>query len=97
MTARPFTDRLAARQPAAAPPPARPRLRALFCALADELAAEGIADPLGARLELAAVWSDLARLAGEDLPAAVGRWLDEDVNAVSPHRYAPARAALPPA
>ena len=44
-------------------------LTAVFVALVDELADEGVPDALTQRLTLAAVWADLARLAGEELPA----------------------------
>lgn len=45
--------------------------------LSDELRAEGIRDPLVADFTFAALWDDLARLAGETPPAAV-RCLHED-------------------
>ena len=40
-------------------------------ALADELAADGVPDPLAQPLTLALVWHDLCRLAGEPLPPEV--------------------------
>lgn len=48
-------------------------INALFAALAADLAAEGIPAPLSRRFTLAAVWCDLARLAGEAPPAHVRR------------------------
>lgn len=41
-----------------------------------ELLAAGVPAPLGQRLTLAAVWADLARLAGEEPPADVLALLD---------------------
>jgi len=41
-----------------------------------ELLAAGVPAPLGQRLTLAAVWVDLARLAGEEVPADVLALLD---------------------
>ncbi len=43
----------------------------LMTALIDELAAGDVPDVLAQPLTLAAVWDDLARLAGEELP----RWV----------------------
>ncbi len=40
--------------------------------LVDQLRAEGIADPLAQRFTLAALWDDLATIADESPPAAVG-------------------------
>ncbi len=40
-------------------------------ALCAELAADGVPAPLGQSFTLAALWHDLATIAGEDLPAAV--------------------------
>ena len=48
----------------------------LLQALVDELAAGGVPRPLGQSFTLAAVWADLARLAGEDVPADVDALLD---------------------
>ena len=45
--------------------------------LLDELAAEGIPEPLSTPFTLAALWLDLCRLAGEEPPAAVAALLDE--------------------
>ncbi len=55
-------------------------LNALMIALVAELADGDVPAPLSTRFTLAAVWQDLARLAGEELPAdalaVVGRALD---------------------
>lgn len=45
-------------------------LNALMAALVAELEAEEVVAPLVQRFTLANIWSDLARLAGEELPAA---------------------------
>ena len=45
-------------------------------ALAADLAAEGIADPLAEQFTLAALWHDLCHLTGEALPADVAALLD---------------------
>jgi hypothetical protein len=44
-------------------------------ALVDEMSAEGIADPLAQPFTLAALWDDLAALAGEAPPAPVREYL----------------------
>ena len=54
-------------------------LNAVMVALVDELAEEGVPDALAQRLTLAAVWADLARLSGEELPAWVAAHLDAPV------------------
>ena len=61
------------------------RINTILEALHDELAADGVPAPLGQSLTLAAVWCDLARLAGEEPPAAVAALLDQplDLAAVS--------------
>jgi hypothetical protein len=51
-------------------------LNAVMAAVVDGLAAEGVPDALAQPLTLAAVWADLARLAGEELPAWVGARLE---------------------
>jgi len=55
-------------------------LNDLMIALVAELADGGVPDPLRQRFSLGLVWSDLARIAGEALPAdasaVVGRALD---------------------
>ncbi len=43
----------------------------LLSALVAELEAGDVPDPCGERFTLAALWLDLARLAGEELPAHV--------------------------
>lgn len=48
----------------------------LLNALVDELVENDIAEPLGEPFTLAALWADLARLAGEPLPADVAALLD---------------------
>ena len=45
-------------------------------ALVDDLAAGDVPDPLQQRFTLAAIWYDLCRLAGEDVPAAVAAIVD---------------------
>ncbi len=45
-------------------------------ALCAELAADGVPHPLGQSFTLAALWSDLARLAGEAVPPDVAALLD---------------------
>jgi len=58
--------------------------------LVAELAADEIPQPLSQRFALAAIWQDLARLAGEELPAAalavVGRALDATIEPVMVRR-----------
>ena len=55
-----------------------------MAALVAELAEAEVPAPLSARFTLAAVWADLARLAGEPLPAAVaavvGDTLDQAID-----------------
>ncbi len=51
----------------------------LMTALIDELAAGDVPDVLAQPLTLAAVWDDLARLAGEELPRWVASRLDAPV------------------
>ena len=46
-------------------------------ALCAELAADGVPHPLAQPLTLAALWADLATIAGEDVPAAVAALVDE--------------------
>ena len=50
---------------------ATPPVNALLGALVAELEAEAIPAPLRQPLTLAAVWADLCRLAGEELPLEV--------------------------
>ena len=47
-----------------------------MAALVEELIEGGIGDPLGEPLNLAALWADLTRIAGEPLPADVGALMD---------------------
>ena len=49
----------------------------LLQALVDDLAAAGVPRPLGQPFTLASVWADLARLAGEEPPAAVVALVDD--------------------
>lgn len=48
--------------------------------LVDELRAEGIADPLAQPITLAALWDDLAVIAGEAPPASVREYLGGAAN-----------------
>ncbi len=52
----------------------------LMTALVDELGADGVPDVLDQPLTLAAVWDDLARLAGEVPP----RWVAEHLEGPHP-------------
>ncbi len=49
-------------------------------ALCAELAADGVPAPLAQPFTLAALWYDLARLAGEDVPATVAALLDQPLD-----------------
>ena len=51
-------------------------INTIMAALVEELVEEGMADPLGEPLTLAALWADLARLGGEPLPTDVAALLD---------------------
>lgn len=53
-------------------------LNGLMEQLCDELVAGGVDEVLAQRLTLAALWADLARLAGEALPRWVATALDAD-------------------
>ncbi len=55
-------------------------LNVLMAALCAELAADGVPAPLAQPLTLAAVWFDLARLAGEEPPADVAALLDQPLD-----------------
>ena len=55
-------------------------INALLEALRDELAAEGVPAPLAQSFTLAALWHDLARLAGEEPPSAVAALLDQPLD-----------------
>ncbi len=54
-------------------------LNDLMTELVDELAASEVPDALAQPITLAALWADLARLAGEPLPRWVARRLDAPV------------------
>ncbi len=49
-------------------------------ALCAELAADGVPAPLAQPFTLAALWSDLATIAGEDLPPDVAALLDQPLD-----------------
>ena len=49
-------------------------------ALCVELAADGVPAPLAQPFTLAALWHDLARLAGEDVPADVAALVDQPLD-----------------
>jgi hypothetical protein len=68
-------------------------LTALMAALVAELEDEQIPAPLHQDFSLATVWADLARLAGEDVPAEVAAILDGP--AVQRQRNDAARAWVP--
>jgi len=69
-----------------------PTINALMAMLVAELTEEGIAAPLAQRFTLATIWTDLARLAGEELPAealaVVGPALDVTYQPVRGGGYA---------
>lgn len=65
-----------------------------FALLVEELQAEGLADPLAETFTLAAIWDDLARLAGETPPPAVRRRFEDDGPTGNPATWGP---SLPPA
>ncbi len=62
----------------------------LMALLVAELTADEIPAPLSQRFTLANIWADLARLAGEELPAealaVVGRALDATIEPVRVRR-----------
>ncbi len=70
----------------------------LMAALVAELTADEIPQPLSQRFMLANVWCDLARLAGEELPAdalaVVGRALDATIEPNFVRRGSDAEHAL---
>lgn len=75
-------------------------VNALLLALVAELRAEDVPDVLSTRITLAAVWADLARIAGETVPADVAAVLDAPVPLAPPvpvHRgsYADHRSQFP--
>jgi hypothetical protein len=51
-------------------------------ALVAELEEGDVPDPLSQQFRLSFVWADLARLAGEPIPAQVAALLDEPMHAV---------------
>jgi hypothetical protein len=57
-------------------------INALMATLVAELEEGEIPTPLAERFTLANVWADLARLAGEELPAPVVALVDEPLEAV---------------
>lgn len=65
--------------------------------LVEELQAEGLADPLGQAFTLAALWDDLARLAGETPPPAVRRRFEEDSPTGNPTNWGSSLAPRPDA
>ena len=64
----------------------------LMALLVEELTEGEVPDPLGQEFTLALIWCDLARLAGEELPAdalaVVGRALDVTYEPVRRGSYA---------
>ena len=73
-------------------------INALMAALVAELTEGEIPQPLAQSFSLANVWSDLARLAGEELPAealaVVGRALDTRIEPTRIRRGSYAEHAL---
>ncbi len=73
----------------------------LMALLLDELRAEGISSPLTERFALAALWDDLARLAGETPPTVVRQLYEADSPLSDPsnrgHYLASNTLASPPA
>lgn len=73
-------------------------INALMAALVAELEDGEIPQPLSTRFTLANIWSDLARLAGEALPAealaVVGRALDATIEPIGIRRGSYAEHAL---
>ncbi len=73
-------------------------INALMAALVAELEDGEIPQPLSQRFTLAAIWQDLARLAGENLPAealaVVGRALDATIEPVLVRRGSYAEHAI---
>ncbi len=73
-------------------------MAALMAALVAELEDGEMPQPLSQRFTLAAVWQDLARLAGEELPAdalaVVGRALDATIEPLGVRRGRAAEHAL---
>ncbi len=65
--------------------------------LIDELRAEGLPDPLGTSFILAALWDDLARLAGETSPVTVRRRFEADSPLADPGGWGDLLAGSAPA
>ncbi len=65
--------------------------------LVEELREAGIADPLAETFTLAAIWDDLARLAGEPPPPAVRRRFEDDGPTGNPATWGPPLAPVPSA
>jgi hypothetical protein len=63
--------------------------------LVEELREAGLADPLAETFTLAAVWDDLARLAGETPPPAVRRRFEEDGPTGNAATWGPSLASAP--
>lgn len=68
-----------------------------FALLVEELQVEGLADPLAETFTLAAIWDDLARLAGETPPPSVRRRFEDDGPTGNPAAWGPSLAPLPTA
>ena len=68
-----------------------------FDLLVEELQAEGLSDPLAETFTLAAIWDDLARLAGETPPPVVRRRFEDDGPTGNPATWGPSLAPLPTA
>lgn len=93
---RPSLDTAGRRQPrrrCSPLPGGTPMINRHLLALFDELRAEGIGDPLAQPFTLAALWDDLAALAGEPPPPFVRRALGG--SRATPRRCAPDQAADP--
>ena len=63
--------------------------------LVEELREAGLADPLAEAFTLAALWDDLARLAGETPPPAVRRRFEDDAPTDSPAGWGPSLTPSP--
>lgn len=68
-------------------------INALMATLVAELAAEEVMQPLAQRFTLANVWSDLARLAGEELPAAALAVVSDTLDTICEPLPHPARGS----
>ena len=65
--------------------------------LVEELREAGLADPLAETFTLAAIWDDLARLAGETPPPAVRRRFEDDGPTGNPATWGPSLSTSPAA